>query len=402
LNARFSEEQNIFTADERSTPIVLTMLLEELGVKKVVNAWGTITLLGGTTMSDGVVDAMREASKVYVDIKDLHKKAGDHIAKMLGVEAACIVSGATAGLILSTAACIAAGDSRKILSLPKTSGGDKNKVLVQQLHRNPFAKSLATAGAEVIFFGSSERTEEVDLKNSIGDKTAGVMYFAFDPQPGVLTLDRVVRVAHGYGVPVIVDAASELPPVENLRNFIATGADLVVFSGGKAIGAPNDTGLVIGRRDLIETIIRLEYYETVGSETFALLGRPMKVSKEDVLALVTALKQYVGRDHTGEMKQWDTKVQYMITGLSRSKKLPIPKLVYPGYGHEPRPLNIPIAALDFDGDGPNAAKEMSDKLKSGNPPIWAYVKDNVLFLNPQCLQDDEEKIVVSRLLELAG
>jgi uncharacterized pyridoxal phosphate-dependent enzyme len=390
--------------------IFLTMLLEELGVKRAINAWGTVTLLGGTTISDDVIDAMREASKVYVDMKELHKKAGDYIATMLGVEAACVVSGATAGLILSAAACMTGGETESILSLPrigsKNNGGggsSKNKILVQRLHRNPFVKSLGTAGAEVFFFGGEEKTTDSDLEEAIDAKVAAMMYFVFDPQPGVLELDRVVEISHRHRVPVIVDAASELPPMSNLKKFTSTGADIVVFSGGKAVGAPSDTGLVLGRRDLIETCVRLEYYENVGNETVALLGRSMKVSKEDVLAVVTALRQYLRRDHDADMKAWKEKVEYMISELSKSKKLPAPKLAYPTYGHEPRPLNIPRVALDFnaDGYGIDAAKEMSNKLKSGDPPIYVYVKDNVLFLNPQCLQGQEEKVIVSRLFELA-
>jgi len=378
------------------------MLLEELGVKKVINAWGNVTLLGGTTMSDEVVDAMREASKVYVDVKDLQKKAGDYIAKMLAVEATCIVSGATAGLILSTAACMTGGNTERILSLPKISN-DRNRILVQQLHRNAFISSSRTAGADVALFGGKNETTEADLENAIDHSVAGVMYFVFDPQPGILPLDLVVKISHKNGIPVIVDAAGELPPMENLKKFTSTGADLVVFSGGKAIGGPNDTGLVIGRQDLIETIVRLEYYEYVGNEPIALLGRSMKVSKEDILALVTALTQYLKRDHSAEMKFWEEKVDYMIHELSKSKKLPAPQKVYPSYDHAIRSVTIPRVAIDFSKSSERmSAAEISDKLKMSDPPIYVYVKDNTLFLNPQCLQDQEEKIIVSQLLELTS
>jgi uncharacterized pyridoxal phosphate-dependent enzyme len=383
----------------------LTKLLEELGVRKVINAWGTVTVLGGTTMSAEVIEAMGEASQVYVDMKELHRKAGDFIARKLGVEAACISSGATAGLILSTAACITGGNREKILDLPKAAQGARNKVLVQTVHRNGFVNSLQLAGAEVQMVGGEKETTREEFEKALADGTvAAVMYFVFDPQPGVLPLDQVVQIAHRRGIPVLVDAASELPPLENLKNFSATGADLVVFSGGKALGGPNDTGLILGRRDLIDTCLRLEYYETVGGRSVALLGRSMKVSKEDILALVTAVIQYLGRDHEEEMRQWELKVDYMVSELSsKAKNLPAPQKVYPGYGHGPRPLIFPRCALDFGQSTSGLTAEMlSDGLKSGNPPIYVYVKDNVLFLNPQCLQDQEEKIIVSRLVELSG
>ena len=374
------------------------MLLDELGVKKVINAWGTVTVLGGTTMTAEVIEAMSEASKVYVDMKDLHVKAGNYIAQMLGVDAACVSSGATAGLILATAACITRGDTEKILALP-SSNYTRNKVIVQRLHRNAFVNVLRIGGAEITLVGSEKQTTAEELENALDDRVAAIMYFVFDPQPGVLSLEDVLRSAHQKGIPVIIDAAAELPPTENLTKFTGMGADLVVFSGGKAIGGPNDTGLIIGRKDLVETCLRLEYYEYVGNDTIALLGRSMKVSKEDILALVTALRQYLERDQAKEMKLWDEKVDSMISGLAKSK-LPARKL-YPEAGHGPRPLVIPTAAIDFAETGMDA-EEVSKKLKAGDPPIYVYVKDNVLFLNPQCLQDKEENIIVSRLIEISS
>jgi len=376
------------------------MWLEKLGVRKVINAWGTVTLIGGTTVSPEAIDAMREASKVYMDMKDLHKKAGDYIAKLVGGEAACVTSGATAGLILATAACMTGGNLEKILSLPKVPS-NKNGLLVQNVHHNAFLSSLRTAGADVRFFGTEKETTASDFEKAIDDTLAGVMYFVFDPQPGVLPLGEVVRIAHKHNLPVIVDAAGELPPPENLQNFTRTGADIVVFSGGKGLGGPSDTGLVLGRKDLIETIIRLQYYEYVGIDTIALLGRSMKVSKEDILALTAAVSQYVKADHLSELKHWEGKVDYMIAELSRSKKLPPPQKVYPKYGHSVRPLVIPRVALDFNKVSWTNAAEMSDRLKKLDDPIYVYVKENILYLNPQCLQDDEEKIVAAQLLKLA-
>ncbi len=377
------------------------MLLEEIGAKKVINAWGTVTTLGGTTMSGEVIEAMREASKVYVDMKDLQKKAGSFIAEMLHVEAACISSGAAAGLVLATAACITGGDTERILDLPKASYS-RNKIVVQKLHRNAFINILRTAGAEIIRVGGEKETTARDFEDTLDDTVAAVMYFVFEPQPGALPPEEVLKISHRKGVPVIIDAAAELPPVQNLEKFAKMGADLVVFSGGKAIGGPNDTGLILGRKDLIETCMRLEYYEYVGSETVALLGRPMKVSKEDMLALVMALRQYLQRDHNEEMKLWEGKVDYMVSELSKSK-LPKARKVYPGSGHSVRPLVIPRAAIDFNESTTGMkAEEISEWLKAGDPPIYVYAKDNVLFLNPQCLQDQEEKIIVSKLLELSS
>lgn len=375
------------------------MLLEELGIEKVINAWGTVTVLGGTTMTDDVIEAMREASTIYVDMMELHKKAGDLIARLIGVEATCVTSGATAGLILATAACITGGDRQKILDLPKADVR-RNKVVVQRLQRNAFVNVLRTSGAEIAEIGSEKETTPRDLESVLNESIAAVMYFVFDPQPGVLSFQEVVRIAHGKGVPVIVDAAAELPPSENLTKFTNMGADVVVFSGGKDIGGPNDTGLVIGRRDLIETCMKLQFYEDVQGKTVALLGRSMKVSKEDIFALTRAIQSYLQKDHVEQMRIWEEKTDYMVSKLSKSG-LPKVRKIIPGSGHGPRPLVIPTVSIDFNetSSGMNA-DEMSQKLRAGDPPIYVYTKDNALYLNPQCLQDNEEKVVVSRLVEL--
>lgn len=375
------------------------MLLEELGIEKVINAWGTVTVLGGTTMTDDVIEALREASTIYVDMKELHKKAGDLIARLIGVEATCVTSGATAGLILATAACITGGDRQKILDLPKADVR-RNKVVVQRLQRNAFVNVLRTSGAEIAEIGSEKETTPRDLESVLNESIAAVMYFVFDPQPGVLSFQEVVRIAHGKGVPVIVDAAAELPPSENLTKFTNMGADVVVFSGGKDIGGPNDTGLVIGRRDLIETCMKLQFYEDVQGKTVALLGRSMKVSKEDIFALTRAIQSYLQKDHVEQMRIWEEKTDYMVSKLSKSG-LPKVRKIIPGSGHGPRPLVIPTVSIDFNetSSGMNA-DEMSQKLRAGDPPIYVYTKDNALYLNPQCLQDNEEKVVVSRLVEL--
>lgn len=382
----------------RREVVVCVVMLEELGVKPIINANGTLTVLGGSTIPDEVFEAMREASKVYLDMPQLHAKAGEFIAKLLKVESAYVVNGAAAGLVLSAAACISQGDPSKAALLPKTQGL-KNEVLIQKLHRNMYDHNLELAGAKIVEVGGDHETTEADLENAVNHNTAAVAHFVYDPQKGVLPLDKVIEIAHSRGIPVIVDAAAELPPVENLTKFYKMGADLVVFSGGKDIGAPNDTGVILGRKKLVDACVMLgpHSYIDVNSNTKIFIGRPMKTSKEDVLGFVAALKRYVELDQVERMREWQGKANYIVEALAQNGLVKA-RVITPTKG-SPRPLCIP--RVEIEPASPNvSAGELLAKLRNGSPPIYAYTRENRLYLNPHCLKKDEEKIVASRLLEI--
>jgi len=373
------------------------MSLKELGVKPIINADGCATLLGGSTIGDEAIEAWKDAAKVYVDMKDLHKKAGRYLAGLVGAEGAYVASGATAGLVLSTAACVTRGELENILTIPEPTSS--NEVVVQRLHRYAFVPALRLAGAKIIEVGNEYATKPEDLEQALTDRTAAVMYFVFDPQDGVLPLDRVIQIAHSKHVPVIVDSASELPPVENLRKFLAMGADLVVFSGGKALGGPNDTGIIFGRSALIEICARIgpHNYETVGSETRTFVGRPMKVGKEDILSLIAAFRSYLRRDHQAEMRRWERMAELMTVELKQTGFSAI-RVMYPSFGHSVRPLTIARVEIDFDNAGSGiTANQVAEELKAGDPPIYVYTRNNKVYINPQCLADGEDVVIISRL-----
>ena len=192
-------------------------ILEELGVHGLVNAYGTLTILGGTVLADEILDAIREAGKVYLDVPELDIKAGDYIARLLGAEDAYVTSGGAAGVALSVAACITKGDATRVSRLPITEGM-ANEVVVQKLHRNMYDRNIEVVGGRIVEVGNEKETSANDLKQALTKRTAAVAYFAFDPEEGVLPLEKVLDISHGHGTPVIVDAAAELPPVSNLRS----------------------------------------------------------------------------------------------------------------------------------------------------------------------------------------
>ncbi len=372
-------------------------LLRELGVKPIINASGTLTILGGTTLTDEVSKAWAEASRVYLNMNELHAKAGEFISKLTGAESAYITAGTAASLVISIAACMTRGETEKMTQLPRTQGM-RNEVIVQRLQHNEFEFLFNIAGAEIVEIGDELVTSRAALEDAICEKTAAVAYFAYDPQEGVLPLEAVLETSHRHGVPVIVDAAAEIPPLENLTKFIRMGCDLVLYSAGKDIGAPSDTGIILGRRELVRTCMRLGPHnrEIINSKPRDYIGRPMKTSKEDILAVVAALRRYFRTDHARRYDGWEKKIRYMISELSKCSGVKVNSIL-PRHGH-PRPASIPRVELEFHNG--MTGEEVSRKLLKGDPPIFAYVMGNRLYLNPQCLCDGEEGVVVSRITEI--
>ena len=226
-------------------------IYEELGIRPIINAAATLTRLGGSRMAPEVLAAMNEAAESFVHIDHLQRAAGEYIAEVTGAEAGYVVNGAAAGLTLGAAACMVGLDVGKMDSLPDTTGM-KNEIVVQKGHRNFYDHAIRAAGAtfvEVGYLGypGAGGTYAWQIDEAINDRTAAVACPIFRT-PGTLTLPEVAEIAHAKGVPVIVDAAAELPPRSNLKRFIDEGADLVAFSGGKVIGGPQSSGILAGRR----------------------------------------------------------------------------------------------------------------------------------------------------------
>ena len=289
---------------------------QELGVTPVINAAATLTRLGGSRMAPDVLAAMSEAAESFVQIDQLQAKAGEVIAGITGAEAGYVTTGAAAALTLGTAACLAGMDVSKMDRLPDTTGM-KNEVVVQKGHRNAYDHAVRAAGFTFVEVGTlgypgAGGTFGWQIEDAITDKTVAVFCPILDT-PGTLSLKEVAQIAHAKGVPVIVDAAAELPPRSNLQKFIADGADLVAFSGGKAIGGPQSSGVLAGRADLIDSVALQQQDMDVRAETWSKrhfidegrvrgvptqgFGRALKVGREEIVGLLTALKTFAdGKD----------------------------------------------------------------------------------------------------------
>ena len=285
-------------------------IYRRLGVRPIIHASGTTTRYGGSLLRPEALETMREASTTLVNLDELNEAAGAAIARMLGAEAAFVSAGASSGLILQAAACIAGTDPAKITRLPD-SRGIRNEIVIQRAHRFAYDQAYRVAGGVLVEIGLARRTQSFELEDAITEHTAAVAYLVspFTSPPGVLTLEQVVAIAHKRNVPVIVDAASMLPPRENLTKYLRQGADLVSFSGGKGIRGPQSTGILAGRRDLIRAV-------ALNASPNQALARAAKTSKEEICGLVVALECFMAEDEKAEMKRYHDVCTAIVEGLA--------------------------------------------------------------------------------------
>lgn len=339
-------------------------------------------------MDPGVMEEMIEASKYFVDLNELLEKAGEYVANLLGVEASCITSGAAAGLTLSTAACITGTNPAKIRQLPVMQGL-KNEVLIQKSHRNGYDHAIRQAGVTLVEFGLIKETYPWELRAAISDRTAAIVHFLEFENDRNLSLSKVIAIAKEMGVPLIVDAAAELPPVDNLSRFFHMGADLTVFSGGKDICGPQSSGLVVGRRDLIDAC-------ALNANPNYSIGRAMKVGKEEIAGLIAALERYFRQDFAAEEKLWEDMVTTIVNtladipGLDARRVSPAEPGVQPNW--------IPRVYLDWEKETiPLSSSEVKSLLRQGEPGIAVGSTSTGLFVNPQTLKPGQEKITAKML-----
>lgn len=365
-------------------------IYEELGVRPLVNASATLTRLGGSIMPPQVLEAMVEASKHFVELEELQRAVGARLAAMTRNEAAYVCTGAAAGLVLATAACVAGHDPAAIARLPDVSGL-KDEVIIHKSHRNGYDHGVRQVGVKIVEIGYALSTAEWELEAAISPRTAAIFWFqGAMTGKGDLPLETVIEIANRHQVPVVVDAAAQLPPVENLWRFTEMGAALTIFSGGKDLHGPQASGLVVGRKELIEAI-RLN-----GSPNHS-IGRPMKVGKEEMIGLLTAVRLYLEMDHEGRASQAEEVVGGWCDTLNRLAGVKAERS-FPNEAGQPMPrahVRIDAATAGMSRDAVVAA------LRDGSPAIEvATAGMDELYLNPMTLADGEEQIVLDRLVEI--
>ena len=373
---------------------------EDLGVKTIINAWGNATLTGGSIMRPEVLASMDEASRSYVWLPELLEKAGERVAELAGVEAAYITSGAAAGIAISVAACMAGTDQDKMLQLPDTTGM-KDEVIVQASQIGGYDNMIEIAGATVVAVGDEHGTDPEQLEAAFSEQTVALVHFFAYASAGDVPLEQVIQTAHERGVTVIVDAAAEFPPYPVLRRFIDMGADLAIFSGGKGLRGPQCTGLVLGRKDLIEAC-------AVQASPNHGVGRPTKVGKEEIVGLVTALELYATEAlQQEERTSWDERCAHMSSEISRVPGVrAYTEVVGPTYlpGRSGvTPEGIPVTQVRWDTSViPMTPDEAERELYEGSTGIKVGADEDGLTISPHTLQDGEERIVAQRVAQVLG
>lgn len=333
---------------------------------------------------------MVEASRGYVDVFDLQRRAGDRLARLTGNEAAYVANGATGGLFLATLACMTGCDQRAISRLPSLEGL-RDEVIVHRTHRMPLDLAVLLAGATFVEIGNRLVTSVGDLEAAIGERTAAVLYMAGDfYRVGALSLEETVDIAHAHELPVVVDAAEQVPPSENLwRCTRELGADLAVFSGGKGICGPQASGLVVGRRDLVEACYQNGYPHTR-------LGRALKVGKEEIVGLLAAVELCLSDDYPARVAAWNAVVDAWERALGDLPGVSVQQ-VFPTWSPSVARLLLEVGP----GNG-FTAQDLCDGLLRGDPAVAVEIPPNTsqVFANPEPLEPGEESVVVDRIREV--
>lgn len=390
---------------------------ERLRLEPIINACGSVTRLGGAPMPRAVLEAFNEAAGSWVPLEHLQAAASRVIAQYTGAEAGLVTAGSAASLTLGAAGILTRYDLGKMERLPHCDGFAHEFVVARE-HRNGYDHAVRAAGARFVEVGFNElvsgagvrRTEAWEYEAAFTANTAGVLYvLTSDSRP---TLEEVVARAHRQSIPVLVDAAGQLPPRSNLRLASDTGADLVAFSGGKAIRGPQSTGILCGRKDLIGAAAlqmldmddHFELWEPPAelidkSQLDGLprhgIGRAMKVSKEEIVALITALAMFAEGSDVAEVEANRECLRRIVELLGEAPA----KCQVIDAGDDEGPPILEVAIEEQTG---RTALEVCRRLRQGSPPIYVghgKLHEDKLVVHPLCLTVQDAETLGRRLLE---
>ena len=362
-------------------------IYDEIGVRRLINGRGATTAVGGTLMHPEVLAAMAEASRAFVVLDELNRRVGERIAELTGMPAGYVTSGSAAGMVLAAAACIAGVDAERIARLPE-SDGMANEIVIHRAHRIQYDQMLRLGGGRLVEIGTASHTEPGELECAISERTAAIFYVdSRHTEPGALDFREVVRIAHGRDVPVIVDAASTAPPVDHLRRWGRWGADLVIFSGGKGLRGPQDSGLLAGRADLIGAA-------GANGNPFASVGRGMKVSKEAMAGLWKAIENFLATDHEAEYGAHLAQAETLAGAVA---SLPTARARIEADWED---WPAPVVRISPVADAQWEPRQVQAALMEGEPSIHVDVFRGDLMVSTHCLQPGEELEIAMQIPSL--
>ena len=364
-----------------------------LGIRRVINADATLTRLGGSLMPPEVLDAMRQAAGNFVDMYELQRAVGERLASLTRNEAAYVASGAAAAIVLATLAAMNKGDLPTIARSIESGETPRDEVIIQRAHRIPYDPAIRLAGAHIIDVGNRLQTFAWELEAAITPRTAMIFYAAGEHLTyGALPLSEVVAIAHAHNVPVVVDAAAQLPPTENLWRFTRElGADLAIFSGGKELRGPQASGLMVGTRAMIDAI-------AINGSPYQRLARPMKVGKEEMMGLLAAVERYVSDDWRARVNGYEETVARWVVQLDSVPGITAERL-FPNEAGQPTPR----CRVTFSDESGMTGADAVRVLWDGDPRV-AVAREGTrsISFTPELLGAGEEEILLERVIALAG
>lgn len=355
-----------------------------LGVKPIINGMGTVTVVGGSLMPPEVTAAMEEAGCSFVSVPDLQEKAGAHLAQLLGVPGAMVTAGAASAIAVATSVAMTRGDAKKLAQLPDTTGLPF-EVIQQKSHHCGYEPQIRLNGARIV---TVETRAELDA--ALSERTA-MMFFLNKAEPdGAIGRDEWVRVARERGVVSFNDAAADTPPREHLASYVTMdGFDLVAFSGGKGLRGPQCSGLLLGRKDLVDA-------GRQAISPHAGIGRAMKVGKEEIVGLVAAVERYLKLDLEAEARALDAKVAHLVEVVGRVKGVAAERVV-------PEIANrVPTFQATWDEAALGVtARQVDERLQQGDPPIRVLVaaRPGRIQVSVWMMSGEEHRVVARRLRE---
>ncbi len=379
-----------------------TGIYTELGVRPLINGRGVATFYSGTLMPPEVHRAMEQASSHFVEIIELQKAVGARLARFAGTEAALVSSGSAACIAQATAGCIAGTDPDRVSRLPDTSGM-KNEVIITG--RSVWDRSIALTGARLVVAGSLR-----EMEAAINEHTAMIEMEYGDER--AVKLADAIALAKRRGVPFMLDAAAMCPPFSRLKDLARLGPDLFCVSGGKGLFGPQCSGVLFGRKDLIEAALRN------GSPYEGAICRPMKVGKEEIVGVLAAVEWSSKRDYKADCKVWQARLQYVVDELAAIRGVRA-QVYYRTVGNE-----VPYLAIAWDERAMGLTRQQCvDALRAGDPQIEVMggeyrevvqpggappfketphpgEPDRLIAIASNTLQAGEERIIARRLKEV--
>lgn len=366
------------------TPSLQRDYYKELGLRTFINAAGTYTALTGCLLRPEAVDAYNYASRQYVVLDELQDKVGARLAELIGVEAATVTAGAASAITLGTAGVLSGLDQKKASRIPNDLSGMKTEVIMQKSHVIGYAHAIKNCGVKIITVETRK-----ELEKAINDKTAMLWFLNAHNFKGQIQYKEFIEVGKQNNIPMMNDCAADVPPVDNLWKYTNMGFDLVCFSGGKGLRGPQSCGLLLGRKDLIEAA-RLS--APPRGDT---VGRGMKVNKEEILAMLMAVENYLSRDHEADWKLWEKQIQ-LIHDAAKSVNGVEPEIHVPDIAN-----HVPSLRIRWDEDkikwSPN---EVRQQLRDGHPSIETVGGGESVDITTWMMNPGEERIVAARIKEI--